>query len=781
MKSRLLIAFFLFSLIMGLSSRSQIKTIAASNITWTQISTAHSPSARYLHGMAYDSSQGIMVLFGGDNTGYARLNDTWEYDGTDWHQLFPAQSPSGRVNIDQALDYDSRRGKLILFGGLSSIGYLNDTWEFNGSNWTEVTTSQSPLARDAHVMAYDPNRNVTVLFGGFSPSNHYLNDTWEYNGTSWRQVYPPQSPPGRFHSSMTYDSRRRVIVLFGGTTINNTKLNDTWEYDGTTWHQVSTPQSPTVRENHSITYDSKTGVVVLFGGYGNAGTLLNDTWEYNGTTWLQISTSQSPSARGETSLAYDSQRNKIVFFGGGYWSGGFLHVFNDTWELQLPGSIVSEARLDIGMPYPVPPYHRGCPSDYVGCGGTFHGFYLGVCADLVMDAYNAGVPFNIQNALYQDYLNHPERYPNRGTARNAEDMLQYFKYNQTYLLDNQPYQPGDIAFFDWDNDNNGIAEHVLVISEVYANGRPKRMMDAPNVIDGINPTGRAFEHDWTSYYQQHVLGHARLSTLELAKTIASVEAIQVLRVSANSASVGLSLYDTRGKSVSDTYDENYAASNNDVFIPYIPYGSYTNWDTEKVITITHPLSSTNQYFVRIAGQTNTTYTLLIESLQNASVTASQTFTQTIGAGEIHNVRIFLTAPGGVISFTAQPPISSPNVSVPSLLSLDGLVGTTVQIKFNVTEIGGQQAISNASIIATDLSTQYGIKILSSQLTITPANFSVVAGSNQQVSVQINLANLDAGEYLGSLILTSQSGSPIMIPLTLRVQYHTLYLPSVIRY
>jgi len=172
--------------------------------------------------------------------------------------------------------------------------------------------------------------------------------------------------------------------------------------------------------------------------------------------------------------------------------------------------------------------------------------------------------------------------------------------------------------------------------------------------------------------------------------------------------------------------------------------------------------------------------LLVESLQDASVTASQIFTRTIGAGEIHNVGIILTAPGGVISFTAQSPIPSPVVNVPSLLSLGGLVGTSAQITFTISEIGGQQAISDASITATDLSTQYGIKILSSQLTITPANFSVVAGGNQQVGVQVSLADLNPGEYLGSLILTSQNGNPVMIPFTLQVQYHTLYLPSIVR-
>ncbi|HIE72090.1 MAG TPA: hypothetical protein EYP98_19025 [Planctomycetes bacterium] len=36
--------------------------------------------------MAYDSARGKVVMFGGWN-GSSHLNDTWEYDGTEWHPI----------------------------------------------------------------------------------------------------------------------------------------------------------------------------------------------------------------------------------------------------------------------------------------------------------------------------------------------------------------------------------------------------------------------------------------------------------------------------------------------------------------------------------------------------------------------------------------------------------------------------------------------------------------------------------------------------------------------
>jgi hypothetical protein len=53
-------------------------------------------------------------------------------------------------------------------------GYLNDTWEWNGTNWTQIITPVAPSARIASAMAYDPIGGGIVLFSGFGNTA----DTW---------------------------------------------------------------------------------------------------------------------------------------------------------------------------------------------------------------------------------------------------------------------------------------------------------------------------------------------------------------------------------------------------------------------------------------------------------------------------------------------------------------------------------------------------------------------------------------------------------------------------
>jgi len=462
--------------------------------------------------------------------------------------------------------------------------------------------------------------------------------------------------------------------------------------------------------------------------------------------------------------AYDTSYN------GEYDSGCYS---GDVFVAKLMvGGIVVEARTDIGMPYSA---YRGCPSPYTGCGGPYHGFYYGVCTDLAMDAYNAGASFNLQDALYQDHLAHPGRY-RYGSARNPEDMRRYFHHNQQWLPHSQAYQPGDIAFFDWDAGD--LSDHVGIVSKVDADGRPLRMVHAPGVCQ-VNPSGRAFEQDWNSHYDQHIQGHGQLSETGALTTPAD-ETLQLLRITIDAPSVALSLRDANGKSASDTYDENLVATGVEASIPYIPGGWYADLGTAKVITVTQPLSNTSQYFVKVTGEATVTYHLRIETLQDASVTDSEVFTQAIAAGESHGSAITLSAPGGTIEFSATSPAPAPLPGIPESLELAGLVGTSAQGTFTITETGGQQALHNVALSATNLMDSLGGMMLGSMLSIDPTDFTVSAGDSQQVNAQVSLSDATPGVYRGGLVIRSDNGGVQMIPLSLDVQFHQVYLPTVLK-
>ncbi|HLQ38766.1 MAG TPA: kelch repeat-containing protein [Planctomycetota bacterium] len=301
---------------------------------WTPIATTTSPPAREYHALAHDPVRGRTVLFGGFDIPCSScaplwLADTWEYDGTDWTQIVAPTSPSARCS--HAMTYDLASGATLLFGGADALFPLSDTWRVDGIHWTRITTAAWPSPRAGHALACDLGRGRTILFGGAN-SNGAFADAWEFDGSNWNRI--TLSPPPRQSHAIAHDPVRARTVLFGGlkllqaNTYTVAPVDDTWEYDGASWMQRITANSPTARFGHAFAHDSGRSRTVLFGGSANFFTNLGDTWEYDGTNWRQITTTVSPPARIYSALAHDVARGRLVLFGG---MGNFSRL-GDTWE-----------------------------------------------------------------------------------------------------------------------------------------------------------------------------------------------------------------------------------------------------------------------------------------------------------------------------------------------------------------------------------------------------------------------------------------------------------------
>ena len=85
-------------------------------------------------------------------------------DGMDWRNETPSSDPG--VREGPAMAYDSTNNVVVLFGGYNGLN-LNDTWEYSpGTNtWAEVFPSTAPSPRAYSDMAYDRANNPIVLFG----------------------------------------------------------------------------------------------------------------------------------------------------------------------------------------------------------------------------------------------------------------------------------------------------------------------------------------------------------------------------------------------------------------------------------------------------------------------------------------------------------------------------------------------------------------------------------------------------------------------------------------
>jgi hypothetical protein len=197
--------------------------------TWTQKFPVTQPVARAGSAMAYDALRKQTVLFGGVAFSFPGVfNDTWTWDGATWTQKFPTKSPS--VRSSHAMAFDAGRSQILLFGGLidKSASATNDTWVWDGATWTQKSPVSNPPARYDHAMAYDVGTAQTVMFGGYKTGlgSGPWNDTWTWDGANWTQKFPFNSPVARCCHTMAYDTSNNQVLLFGGGYL--AIFNDTW-------------------------------------------------------------------------------------------------------------------------------------------------------------------------------------------------------------------------------------------------------------------------------------------------------------------------------------------------------------------------------------------------------------------------------------------------------------------------------------------------------------------------------------------------------------------------
>jgi hypothetical protein len=148
---------------------------------WTQNVAAVSPSARVEASMALDDATSSVVLFGGFGTTGAENSDTWTWRNGAWTQLSPFPSPPARSGAVMA--YDAARSQLVLFGGgccsYPATNIDSDTWTFDGTRWT-LASFTTPSARQYAAAASVGPQGTVLLFGGQTSSGNGQ-DTWQWN------------------------------------------------------------------------------------------------------------------------------------------------------------------------------------------------------------------------------------------------------------------------------------------------------------------------------------------------------------------------------------------------------------------------------------------------------------------------------------------------------------------------------------------------------------------------------------------------------------------------
>ena len=308
-------------------------TFTYANKSWISVGDSAYPVPRSLHVFVADPVNNVIDLYGGLND-VTSFFDFWTYQNGQLKRQ-DTNSPT-----DCALPlavFDTDRRKLVMFCESSA------TWEFDGTTWTQFDpTKTSPPVHRFASMVYDQTLKKTVFFGGYDGVSLYLDQTWTFDGTVWTQV-KKNPAPFRSHAAMWWDPILKKTVMYGGLgrlTVNDrlTRFSDMWSFDGIGWTEIKPATTPGMRYGASVLVDPKTNHAFVFGGIrvdiddknNQVQVYTNDMWEWDGTTWAKVTSSVlTPPVRENAGFAVDPLRNEFVLFGG--YSGFYL---SDLWTFN---------------------------------------------------------------------------------------------------------------------------------------------------------------------------------------------------------------------------------------------------------------------------------------------------------------------------------------------------------------------------------------------------------------------------------------------------------------
>ncbi|MCR9244429.1 MAG: kelch motif-containing protein [bacterium] len=302
-------------LVVGLSSNGTTQTTqdhAWTGSTWLPL-TANVRPFHVQGQLITDHARSRIVAFTPGQPGPS--NETWEWDGTTWTQLAPATVPPIRETT--VLSNDRAGGGVLMFGGVSGGAAIRDTWRWDGTDWTQLPIGSAANASGFTALTFDRVAGAPLLL---DRANQSAVD-YHLSATGW--VAGKATGPTRQTILVANDFSRDTLVMHDGS------WTHVWNGNDWTRSLIGGPS----RRVSSMAFDWSQSELVVFGGITvpnqpNTPTTPTDTWTFDGAAWQQRAVGQPPTARQSHALVSSFAQNGVLMFGGLY--NGSVPL-QDTW------------------------------------------------------------------------------------------------------------------------------------------------------------------------------------------------------------------------------------------------------------------------------------------------------------------------------------------------------------------------------------------------------------------------------------------------------------------
>lgn len=293
---------------------------------WTRV--WESPFPRAYPACVYDSRRERLLVFGGCKR-FGSHSDVWSLPlrpGGDWELLAPGyEGPGSNSCYTPAAVYDSLEDRLLVVHPGDYSRGPGDTvtvhaYRFGAQpGWQKLETFQLPPTRPADYLEafLDPGERRLVVMA---------REIWslDLDSRTWSQWAPLGAAPKKSLSgcAAALDTRRRRVLLNGGGHFGEHFSSATWAFslEGTgRWDSLHVPPTSPGRRDHAAVFDPREDRLVIAGGHAGDQELL-DAWALDlasGGSWESIHAPVPELSKRFTSGAiYDPGRHALVLHGG---------------------------------------------------------------------------------------------------------------------------------------------------------------------------------------------------------------------------------------------------------------------------------------------------------------------------------------------------------------------------------------------------------------------------------------------------------------------------------
>jgi hypothetical protein len=272
------------------------------------LGAAAQPGARACHVLTFIPGSGSLVVGGARECGVGVVTDTsmWKWDGRSWAAAAPF---AGGAREDVHVAYDSRRNRLVAYGGRNAGRVYTDTWEWDGRVWAQQASARNPGPLEHAAAAFDSARGRVVMFGGGSRTGTLFANTWEWDGRDW-MLQATSGPAARVGHSMVWSPAHGAVIMYGGFAAQ--PHTDLWKWDGSAWLRLTNDGPATTEGPALAVLDGSTFLVAAPHG----ATELR-TWRVSGSRFEILAGAGAPPSAIGQGMTTDAARHRVVWFGGG--------------------------------------------------------------------------------------------------------------------------------------------------------------------------------------------------------------------------------------------------------------------------------------------------------------------------------------------------------------------------------------------------------------------------------------------------------------------------------